>query len=308
MSRDSKHSPRSASTKTGEPVAGFPLSFTWSTGDWTRIFDRQIAQVKQDVARARAEDRLVFYLSCPISSRGGGSSATNVDIARHVERSILERWGEAFWVLNPAQYQLESKAGTGLINEHAKALNIDLSQLRRKGGPLGGDYMRMWTKVLVEDGEHNLGRHFDAFYFLGPGDVSSFFSHGESHTLTAGIEAYFARKVTTDATFRDAFSVPAIDWGVVPKQKPMPDPREAWSKKRKDFLRYYGLQASANFSLGSHDEWAIFRLINAARRRRSAAAEMLDGDVGDQLSAFFDGRQVDMSSSEGVLTRGYATS
>jgi hypothetical protein len=307
MSRSQKKQTENGSTETGEPVPGFPLSFTWSTGDWQRIFDRQIAQVKQDVARARAEDRLVFYLSCPISSRGGGSSATNVDIARHVERSILERWGEAFWVLNPAQYQLESKAGTGLINEHAKSLNIDLPKLRRKGAPLGGDYMRMWTKVLVEDGEHNLGRHFDAFYFLGPADVLSFFSQGESRTLTAGVEAYFARKVTTDTTFRDAFTVPDIDWGVVPQKKPVPDPRDVWSNERKDFLRYYSLLASANFSLGSHDEWAIFRLINAKRRKQSATPAMRDGDVGDQLAAFFDGRQVDMSSSEGVLSRGYAT-
>jgi hypothetical protein len=306
MSRIPKATTQTASTETGEPVPGFPLSFTWSTGDWQRIFDRQIELVKQDVARARAEDRLVFYLSCPISSRGGGSSATNVNIARHVERSILERWGEAFWVLNPAQYQLESKAGTGLINAHAKESHIDLPKLRKKGGPLGGDYMRMWTKVLVEDGEHNEGRHFDAFYFLGPSDVASFFSQGESPTITARTEAYFARKAATDAAFRDEFAVSKIDWGVPPKKKSEADAREVWSKRRKDFLRYYALLASANFSLGSHDEWAIFRLINATRRKHSATADMLDGDVGDQVAAFFDGRQVDLSASEGIISRGYA--
>lgn len=298
--------PAAAPTTTGEPVPGFPLRFTWLTGDWQRIFDEQIALIKQDVARARGEDRLIVYLSCPISNRGGGYSGTNVDIARHMERALLERWGEAFWVLNPAQYQLESKAGQGLLNQHAKRQGIDLARLLRAQAPGGGDYMRMWTKVLVEDGADDLGGNFDAFYFLGPRDVLSFFTQGESLTLTAGIEAYFARKFASDALFCDTFSVPAIQWGTTAKTPQPPDARATWTKRRRDFLRFYGLRASANFSLGSHDEWSIFRLINAGRRKRSAGPGMLDGDVGDQVAAFFDGNQVDPSSSEGGLSRGYA--
>lgn len=293
-------------TMTGEPVPGFPLSFTWHTGDWEKIFDRQIKLLKADVSRARAENRLVIYLSCPITSRGGGWSGTNVDIARHVERALLERWGEAFWVLNPAQYQLESKAGTGLINAHAEALGIDLVKLISQSMPGGGDYMRMWTQVLVEDGVDNLGRNFDSFYFLGPRDVFSFFSQGETLTLTSGIEAYFGRKFETDDSFRDAFSVPHITWGKIPSTPPTPNPRSAWIRQRKDFLRFYGLRASANFSLGSHDEWAILRLINAGRRKKSEAPNQLDGDVGDQLAAFFDGIQVDPAGSQAAVSRGYA--
>src|SRR3984957_14650318 len=110
MSKASGGSSSTPNTQAREPVKGFRLRFTWLTGDWETIFDEQIALIKSDVARARAEDRLVAYLSCPISSRGGGWSGTNVDVARYVERSILDRWGEAFWVLNPAQYQLESRA------------------------------------------------------------------------------------------------------------------------------------------------------------------------------------------------------
>jgi hypothetical protein len=293
-------------TQTGEPVKGFPLRFTWLTGDWETIFDEQIALIKSDVVRARAEDRLVAYLSCPISSRGGGWSGTNVDIARHVERSLLERWGEAFWILNPAQYQLESKAGKGLINRHAEQFGIDLAALLKKSTPGGGDYMRMWTKVLVEDGTGNLGRNFDAFYFLGPRDVFSFFTQSQSLTLTAGIDAYFARKFSTDAAFRDAFSIPNIDWGHATQASPGPEARKAWVKQRTDFLRFYGLRASANFSLGSHDEWEIFRLINELRRKKSAQPGMLDGDVGDQVAGYFDGNQVDPSSSEAKVSRGYA--
>jgi hypothetical protein len=291
-------------TETGQPVPGFPLSFAWLAGDWKRIFDAQAALIKEDVARARAEGRLVAYLSCPISSRGGGWSGTNVDIARHMERAVLERWGEAFWILNPAQYQLESKAGTGLIIRHARDLNIDLPKLLSQSTPGGGDYLRMWTKVLVEDGDKNFGRNFDAFYFLGPRDVSSFFTQGGSLTLTAGIDSYFARRYATDVSFRDAFSVPGITWGA--PDAATADARIEWSRRRRDFLRFYGLRASANYSLGSHDEWTILRLLNQARRKATAGPGKLDGDVGDQIAAYFDGIQVDPASSEAMLSRGYA--
>jgi hypothetical protein len=71
-------------------------------------------------------------------------------------------------------------------------------------------------------------------------------------------------------------------------------------------LRFYGLRASANFSLGSHDEWAILRLVNEARRNHSVTEDKLDGDVGDQVAAFFDGVQVSLSASEAPVSRGYA--
>jgi hypothetical protein len=75
---------------------------------------------------------------------------------------------------------------------------------------------------------------------------------------------------------------------------------------RTEFLRFYGLRASANFSLGSHDEWSIFRLINAGRRKKTAAPGMLGGDIGEQLAGFFDRNQVDPASSEAPLSPGYA--
>lgn len=306
MAKKVKNSGVLAPTETGEPVPGFPLRFTWHTGDWQTIFDEQIALIKSDVARARAEDRLIVYLSCPISSRGGGWSGTNVDIARHVERSLLQRWGEGFWVLNPSQYQLESKAGAGLINMHAARNNINLAKLQSQSSPSGGDYMRMWTRVLVEDAATNLGGNFDAFYFLGPRDVYSFFSLNNSISLTAGIDAYFARKFATDSNFRDHFSNPQIVWGNPPTTTSTPNPRSDWTKLRADFLRFYGLRASANFSLGSHDEWSIFRLINSGRRKNSATPDMQGGDVSEQLAGFFDSNQIDPASTESPLSPGYA--
>lgn len=304
------------------PVPGFPVKYVWHTGPWQAIFDKQIELIGSDIRRAKAEDKLVIYLSCPISSRGGGYSGTNVDIAKHVERALLESWGEAFWILNPAQYQLESKAGTGLIERHARELGFDLQRLKQAAMPLGGDYMRMWTTVLVSDedkvGERripaslrNTGQFFDAFYFIGPRDVRSFFQ-SEGATLTAGIQAYFARKFATDADFRIAFDNPDLDWHAGEPRtglnRAAHEARDDWVLKRLDFLRYYALRASANFSLGSHDEWLIFRHLNALRRTatRDPARFMADGDVSEQIAGFFDGAQIDPASTELLLSRGYS--
>lgn len=304
------------------PIANFPLKYIWHTGPWYDIFDMQINKLRRDIRRAKAEDRLTIYLSCPISSRGGGYSMTNVDVARHAERALLQKWGEGFWVLNPAQYQLESKAGTGLMNEHADYLGIDLSKLMEAGRPTGGDYMRMWTTVLVENNLQvgyrnisenlvNTGQHFDAFYFLGPRDVQSFFM-AEGETLTAGIQAYFARKFAIDADFREEYSDPNPSWERIGPRTALNQAqyalRDRWNYKRLDFFRYYGLKASVNFSLGSHDEWLIYRALNALRRDKTKSAEnlMIDGEVGDQIAGFYDGGQIDPASSEAGVSRGYS--
>ena len=296
------------------PVAGFPIKYVWHTGPWFDIFELQIDKLRRDIRRAKAEDKLAIYLSCPISSRGGGYSMTNVDVARHVERALLEKWGEGFWILNPAQYQLESKAGTGLMNEHAEYLGIDLNRLTAIARPSGGDYMRMWTTVLVENGARvgyrdippalvNSGQNFDAFYFLGPRDVHSFFLT-EGETLTAGIQAYFARKFAIDADFCEEYSEPNPSWARLGPRTAASEEayrlRDGWTRKRLDFFRYYSLRASVNFSLGSHDEWLIFSRLNALRRDKT------NGDVGDQVSGFFDGGQIDPASTEMPVSRGYS--
>lgn len=133
----------------------------------------------------------------------------------------MSTWGEGVWILNPTQYQMESKAGTGLMNRHAKDMGIDLEALlRRNDLPRGGDYLRMWTKVLVENGEQvgrrkvpanlvNTGQFFDAYYFIGPSDVQAMFlSIGE--TLTSGIYEYFARKCAHESDFYDDYHIAGI--------------------------------------------------------------------------------------------------
>ncbi|HEU4455808.1 MAG TPA: hypothetical protein VFR81_22275 [Longimicrobium sp.] len=285
----------------GFPVEGFPIRYSWHAGEWKAIFDRQTELVRGDVMRARLEDRMVIYLSVPISKRGGSFEATNVDIAMATERRLLEQWGEAVWVLNPARYQMESKGGYGLIESHARAEGIDLAALLRGGKPSGGDYMRMWTKVLVEDGDRNLGERFDAYYFLGPSDVDAFF--GGPGTATQRIEGYFAAKYATDAAFRHTYAGKnEIAWGRGDLSSFGPEewkPLEEWEAARRDFIRFYILRASGNYSLGSHDEWNTWVLLNRQRLKK------FKNDTGRLIPGFFDGRQVDPAAAVTLTSNGY---
>lgn len=294
----------------GQPVEGFDIRFEWHVM-WVKLFDRQVELIQRDIARARSDDRVVVYLSCPISSRGGGYHGTNVDIAKHTQRRLMADWGHRFWILNPAQYQMQSKEGRELMRQRAAELKIDESSLR----PSGGDYMRMWTRVLVEDDVQGaqLGRRFDAFYFLGPSDVRDFFSRGGAVTVTAGVEGYFARKFAMDPDFRAHYSVPGIKWdpdweenlkgrGLARQRKLLAE----WERPRKDFFRFYAVRASAYFSLGCHDEWNILRELNRSRLAASSDRRTPSGDVGDLIAGFFDGGQIDPGAAVAPVSPGYA--
>jgi hypothetical protein len=249
----------------------------------------------------------VVYLSCPISSRGGSFSITNVDIAAFVAQKLVSEWGPRFWVLNPGQYQMESQQGLGLIRMHAyeigleKKTTIDVDQLTNDQPTIGGDYMRMWTRVLIEDDEKlDLGGRFSAYYFLSPSDVRSFFAQGGAKNVTAGVESYFARKFVTDSRFRAFFSLPLVDeMGVASSLDPASQAREV-EKRRREFYRYYSVKSSAYFSKGSHDEWNIWQKLNQLR----IAARSLG--VGSQIPGYFEGLQVDPSAAEAPISTGYA--
>lgn len=265
---------------TGEPVSDFPIKFTWNSG-WEPLFDKQIEIIRLDIERARFEGNLVAYLSCPISSRGGGYKETNVDINQHAAYRIVERWGHRIWVLNPTQYQMESKVGKSLIERHAEDLDINISSLPE---PTGGDYMRMWTKVLVEDEEANLGSYFDMYYFLGPSDVQDFFSSGGAKTITAGVEEFFARKAAIDPEFRSYFFNTKL------KDKD-------WIERRQDFFRFYAVRASANYSKGCHDEWNIWCILNERRIEKYG--------IGSQIAGYFEGQQIDSAGHATKIEMGY---
>lgn len=288
-------------TVRGKPVSGFDMEFEWHDGDWALLFDEQIALIRADIERAKASDKLVVYLSCPISGRGGGDAGANVDIALATQRHLLDRWGESVWILNPANYQMESRMGTGLMNQHARRLKIDIAALLAvTGKPAGGDYMRMWTKLLVENGSQvglaqipkelvNSGQFFDAYYFLGPSDMHRFFVKG-GESLTAGIESYFARRIESDAEFRASYAVKSDSSG-------QPDWSQ-WEVQRQYFLRYYMFRAGATYSLGSHDEWNIWLMLNAKRRS-------VRFGVAEQIAGFFEGRQLSCGEYESPTALGY---
>jgi hypothetical protein len=284
---------------TGYPVQGFPMRFSWWNGDWCNLFNKQVELIQEDIRRARSEDRFIVYLSCPISARGGGMSITNVEIANFTARWLMNCWGSRFWVLNPAAYQLESKQGTGLIHRFAKELGIEgrLKELEKKCPAHDGDYMRMWTRVLVEDDDgKNVGGRFSAFYFVSPTDVRRFFGHSATVTLTADVENYFSSQFAINADFRDYFSLEASS------EDRGDDARARWQQRRDEFIRFYSLKASAAFSKGSHDEWNIVVKLNRSRLLLTEA----DGyGLGSQIAAYFEGSQVDPGSAETQVSPGY---
>jgi hypothetical protein len=148
----------------------------------------------------------------------------------------------------------------------------------------------------VEDDEsgerQHLGYNFDGFYFLGPSDVRAYFLHSDGGDLTASIQNYFARKFSVDGDFRDYYSIPGVLWGQYRKPQVRPPAEEVllnqWEKGRNDFFRFYALKAGVNFSLGSHDEWNIWHLLNAGRVKNLSRREA----IGELLPGFFDGKQI----------------
>lgn len=272
----------------------FPIRFKWHAGLWFELFNKHVDLIVEDINRAKAEDVLVVYLSCPISTRGGSYSFTNVEISRHIAKRLEMKWGSRFWVLNPTLYQMESGQGTGLIRRHANLLSlekgheVDINKLSVELPIIGGDYLRAWSRVLVEDGDKNLGSRFDAFYFVGPSDVRDFFSansgcgQGLVRDLTQGVEDYFARKYATNAEFRAYFSEATAE------------------DRKKEFFKFYTLKAGAHFSKGSHDEFNIWDILNKLRVKEMG--------TGSEMPGYFDGHQIGLGSAETGLTSGYATS
>ena len=126
----------------------------------------------------------------------------------------------------------------------------------------GADFMYMWTQIL--EGPTGEGEDFNFFYFAGPADFGKFFNltgQGDLETLEAWFDQHAAE---------------------YPDLKTSIDQNGA-AKTKTAFRNYYGLRASVSYSLGSHDEWNIARLINARRR---GATEF---GIANQLAIFFDG-------------------
>lgn len=288
----------------GKPVDSLSIEFEWHGGVWKQLFDKHVKFIQQDILRALASNKLVVYLSCPISSRGGSYFATNVEIANFTVQRLSAEWGTRFWFLNPAQYQMESTHGLGLIRMHAHDLEletkqtINIDELMESDPPVGGDYMRMWTKVLAEDDSgKNLGGRFSAFYFISPSDVRLFFGQTGAKNITAGVESYFGDKYATDSQFRDYFTPPPMGSADAAKKT------AAIEGLKQQFFLYYATRASAYFSKGSHDEWNIWRELNALR---ISGADSDGYGMGSQIAGYFEGLQIDPGAAESAISAGYA--
>jgi hypothetical protein len=127
-------------------------------------------------------------------------------------------------------------------------------------GASGADYMYMWTRILEGNG---LGEDFDFFYFTGPSAFAQSLGLDGDADMEK-LEAYFDKRLATDTAMQKAVADGKLSKGA--------------------FRNYYGLAASVAFSLGSHDEWNIARLLN---ERRRGASEL---GLARQLPVLFDGR------------------
>ena len=142
------------------------------------VIASQVQKIRADVRVQRQAGKLIIYASTPISPRGGGHVAVNLEVAASVKTRLEKEYGGVAWVLDPGRYQLPAVGGA-------------------PAG--GGEYMVMWTDVLA--GEDGAGRDFDMMHFTGPGDMRSFFGCGKEDVGGCIVRALTAR-AAKDATFR----------------------------------------------------------------------------------------------------------
>lgn len=145
------------------------------------VIGERIQKIRADVRGQRQAGKLIVYASTPISPRGGGDMAVNLDVAASVKARLEKELGAAVWVLNPGTYQLPE------VNGRA---------------PGGGDYMVMWTEVLA--GEDGGGRDFDMVHFTGPGNLRAFFGCGRED-VSGCIAGHPAARAIADPARRQAF-------------------------------------------------------------------------------------------------------
>jgi hypothetical protein len=227
--------------------------------------DANVTRVRKIIRDNKAAGEAVGYLSVPLSPAGGGSFEINSEAAAQIAGDVVKRFGPSVYLLNPG-----AEAGDGM------------------NGGSGADFMYMWTQILEGGGN---GEDFDFFYFAGPTDFSRYFlkppkeakdqppqDRNQVDDYFGKLDDFFDKRMASDDAFRKAV--------------------EAKQITKPGFRIYYGLRASVAFSLGSHDEWNIARLLNARRRGVEAFG------IPNQLSIFFDGQPVNPGNFESPASSG----
>ncbi len=145
---------------------------------FSAVIAGQVQKIRADVRAQRQAGKLIIYASTPISPRGGGHVAVNLEVAASVKTRLEKEYGGVAWVLDPGRYQLPDVDGASAG---------------------GGEYMVMWTDVLA--GEDGAGRDFDMVHFTGPGDMRSFFGCGKED-VGGCIARALAARAAKDAKLR----------------------------------------------------------------------------------------------------------
>ena len=144
------------------------------------LFRSHAVQSLRFQVRAQNEDKLVAYLSVPLTARGGGYRPLNVEISEFLKSRAESRFQGRVWALAPGKVESE------------------LPQVNGKSAQ-GGEYMYMWTQVLA--GDDGYGRDFNLLFAAGPLEIRAFF--GASEDIMASLERYIDLRAKVDSDFRD---------------------------------------------------------------------------------------------------------
>lgn len=147
--------------------------------DFLPAIDNAVQNLRSQMHGQSAE-KLIVYLSVPLTSRGGGYRPLNVEISDFLKSRIEARFQNRVWVLAPGKAESELPAVKGKSAQ-------------------GGEYMYMWTKVLA--GDDGYGRDFNLLFAAGPSEIKSFF--GAADDMPASLERYVELRAKTDTDFRD---------------------------------------------------------------------------------------------------------
>ena len=152
--------------------------------DFLPAITHAVQNLRSQVRAQTRDDKLVAYLSVPLTARGGGYRPLNVEISEFLKSRWRLDFKALVWVLAPGKAESE------------------LPQVSGKSAQ-GGEYMFMWTQVLA--GDDGYGRDFNLLFAAGPSDIRAFF--GASEDIMASLERYIDLRAKADSDFRDTVAL-----------------------------------------------------------------------------------------------------
>jgi hypothetical protein len=239
--------PPAADTQRSKSVRKTPVGTCYLVQpEYFDVIGEQIQKIRSDIQHQRQSGRLIGYLSTPLSGKGGGSRAVNIEISRYLKEHLEDQMGHAIWILDPSAYDLRQVGNLRASSE---------------------DYGFLWSNVLA--GDDGLGSDFDFVFITGPTDMRSFFqldATAKSANLIGSLNTWMTKRGEKDPKFESDVLADPIS--------------------RKAFMNYYVFRASSAFSVGAHDEWNLLVTVNSNRRSKLGIAEQIPIFFdGRQLSA-----------------------